>query len=278
MQEGVSADVDDTPPLAEVMPVLEPIESIQLPQPVLPPPSAELRYDVHALRNDQNWYGKGKFRWEADEDTYQLTGETRVSFLFPFTVLNFASKGAINELGVAPVLYSEKPWRKPIMKTHFQHTRQTISFSASSATYPYYGGEQDRASILWQLAGIGRGAPERFYPGAEIEVVVAGTRDAVPWHIQVVGQEDIDSALGTLSTWRVARSRKAGSRDERVDIWLAPEQHWYPVKVRYTYTNGDHLELTLSELTLLERTEHSERIEHSEHSARAESTEWEMHQ
>ncbi|HVL75729.1 MAG TPA: DUF3108 domain-containing protein, partial [Noviherbaspirillum sp.] len=166
------------------------------------------------------------------------------------TVLNFSSEGVINEYGVAPVLYSEKPWRRAMTNTHFQHDRQRISFSASTASYPYHGGEQDRASVLWQLAGIGRAAPERFEAGGELELIVAGTRDASPWRIQIIGLEEIDTALGKMTAWHLARERRSGSYDQRIDVWLAPDRHWYPVHVRYTQANGDSLDLSLSRLTL----------------------------
>ncbi len=214
-----------------------------------PPPSAELEYDVQALRDGQKWFGSGMFRWQSSGNTYSVTGEASVRFLFKITVLNFRSEGEINEFGVAPVLYSEKPWRKAMTNTHFQHAGSKISFSASEATYPYRGGEQDRASVMWQLAGIGRGDASQFAPGTEIDLVVAGTRDADTWRIQIVGQEEVQTAAGALTAWHVVRAPRPGSYDQKIDIWLAPAQEWYPVKVLYTYANGDHLDMSLSRLT-----------------------------
>jgi hypothetical protein len=256
-----NAGRDATPTLADVMPAMEESSLVYArpDYPVDPPPSVELHYDVYAMREGNAWYGSGLFRWESDGANYRLSGEASVRILFKVTVLNFTSEGVINSFGIAPVLYSEKPWRKSMTNTHFQHAQQKISFSASTASYPYQGGEQDRASILWQLAGIGRGAPERFFPGAEIGVVVAGTRDASPWHIRVLGQEEIDTALGKLQTWHLVRARRSASYDQRIDVWLAPEQHWYPVKLRHTYANGDYLDLSLATLTAVNPAAPNER-------------------
>lgn len=216
---------------------------------VNPPPSAELEYDVQAMRKGQEWYGTGLFRWEAAGDRYTLTGEASISFLFKITVLNFKSEGAINALGIAPDLYSEKPWRKALTNTHFQRESKSISFSASTATYPYEGGEQDRASIMWQLAGIGRGDPSQYAAGTVFNIVVAGARDAEAWGIEVIGQEEIDTPAGKMMAWRVVRAPREGSYDQKIEIWLAPEREWYPVKVRYTYANGDHLDMSLTSVT-----------------------------
>lgn len=211
-----------------------------------PPPPAELTYDVTARQKGQTWYGSGIYRWEPTGDSYTATIEVGVTIIFRITALNIKSEGKIQDNGLAPVLYSEKPWRKSLMNTHFQHDNRKISFSASEAVYPYNGGEQDRASIIWQLASIGRGDASQFAPGAEIGMVVAGTRDADIWHLKVIGQEEVDTAYGKRNVWHIKRAPNPGSYDRAIDIWLAPEQEWYPVKVRYTEANGDYYDLSLT--------------------------------
>ncbi|WP_460838530.1 DUF3108 domain-containing protein [Noviherbaspirillum agri] len=215
---------------------------------VSPPPSAELEYDVQAVRKGQNWFGNGSFRWNANGNNYSLIAKASISILFTIDVLDVKSEGILNELGVAPVLYSEKPWRKPTINTHFRHEEQLISFSASEVTYPYQGGEQDRVSVVWQLASVGRGDATQFTPGTEIDIFVAGKRKGETWRIQVLGEEEIETPYGKLATWHVVRAPQAGSYDERVDIWLAPQQEWYPARVRYTYVNGDYVDLSLSDI------------------------------
>lgn len=245
---GVATPGVATPGVAT--PVAEaPAAPEQKPYKTSPPPSAELEYDVQALREGQQWYGSGRFRWESAAGSYSITGEASIWLLFKITVLNFRSEGRINDVGIAPVLYSEKPWRKSATNTHFQHDKGLISFSASTATYPYHGGEQDRASIAWQLASIGRGDPAQFAPGTELDITVAGARDADSWRIRVAGEEETDTPYGRFATWHVVRVPRAGSHDQQIDIWLAPQREWYPVRVRYTYANGDYLDLSLSELT-----------------------------
>lgn len=224
-----------------------PAEPAPAPFKVIPPPSAELKYDVQALREGQTVYGHGKLSWQSEGNRYTASGEAGILF---FSVLTFKSEGEIDDFGVAPVVYNEKRFRKAATNTHFHRERNTISFSASTASYPRSGGEQDRATVIWQLVGIGRGDNARFSAGAEIELFVAGVRDAEVWRIQVVGEEEIAVGGGTMIAWHVSRAPRAGSYDQRIDIWLAPQQEWYPVKVRYTETNGDYLDMSLSSVTL----------------------------
>lgn len=212
---------------------------------VIPPPSAELKYDVQALREGQTVYGYGKIHWQTAENHYTITGEAGVLL---FTLLNFRSEGAIDDFGVAPVIYSEKKLRRSETNTHFHRERNEISFSASARSYPRKGGEQDRASVVWQLAGIGRGDSEKFAPDAEIDIFVAGVRDAETWRIRVIGMEEIEVDSEKVSAWHVVRIPRPGTYDQKLDIWLAPQKEWFPVKLRYTETNGDYLDMSLSKL------------------------------
>ncbi|MES2537797.1 MAG: DUF3108 domain-containing protein [Pseudomonadota bacterium] len=210
------------------------------------PPSAELKYDVQSLNDGKTYYGSGTITWQSAGENYTVDGKVEMLI---FTLLNFKSAGLVSDAGVSPLLYSEKRWRKSATNTHFHQERNTISFSASTATYPRTGGEQDRASIVWQLAGIGRGDSDKFVPGAEIDFFVAGVRDAETWRIRVIAYEEVDLGIGKTGAWHVVRIPRKGSYDQKLDIWFAPDKGWYPVKVRYTETNGDYLDLSLTRLT-----------------------------
>ncbi len=213
-----------------------------------PPPSAELKYDVEALQKGQNYHGSGKITWQTNGGSYTINGEAGALFI---TVLDFKSEGEINDFGVAPVTYTQKRFRKPATQTIFHRERNAIVFSSSANSYPRSGGEQDRASVVWQLASIGRGDSTQFSPGAVIDLFVAGPLDAETWRMQVIGQEKITVGGDDLDTWHVIRVPQAGSHEQRLDIWLAPQQEWYPVKLRFTETDGDYLDMSLSKMKRL---------------------------
>ncbi|WP_034297970.1 DUF3108 domain-containing protein [Herbaspirillum sp. RV1423] len=216
-----------------------------------PPPSAELEYEVRAFSDNLNWYGTSILTWKTDGSRYRVDGEVYTRLFAKIGFLNFSSTGDINEFGVAPELYTEKKRNRPATNTHFNRERNVVSFSASTANYPRVGGEQDRASLIWQLAGIGRGDNGKFTPGAVIDMFVAGVRDGEVWRMQVVGQEEIHLTTGAAQVWHVVRQPRPGSYDQRLDIWLEPGRQWYPARLRFTETNGDYLELSLSNLKAL---------------------------
>lgn len=213
-----------------------------------PPPAAELDYAVTAQRDGGSWHGAGRFLWQTDGDRYRISGEASVTILFRITVLNFRSEGRINPGGIMPERYSETPWRKDTALTWFDRDAGRISFSSSTATWPLEGGEQDRASIAWQLAALGRGDASRFSAGEELEIVVAGARGADRWRFRIIGMEEVETPHGRHLAWHVQRAPRGGRRDQGIDIWLAPTLEWYPVRVRHNYANGEFLDMSLSEL------------------------------
>ena len=181
----------------------------------------------------------------------------------------------ITQAGVAPVLYAERSGNRAETNTHFHRERNTISFSASTLSYPRLGGEQDRASIIWHLAALGRTNPALFQPGEDLSIFVAGVRNAAPWRIYMIGEEDVQlepltarkfkrSALhitmdevqldaGSVKAWHVKSVPQQGGYEKTFDIWFAPGYEYYPVKLRQTEVSGDYLELTLSNLIIAQQ-------------------------
>jgi len=240
-----TANVKPTPPpVVEAKP-----ESKEEPQPfkfALPPPT-ELKYDVKNVSADHGtYYGSGTISWQVSTNGYEVDG--KVGMLF-FTLLNFSSTGKLDDYGLAPELYNEKTRTKSATNTHFNRDdRKNISFSASTNTYPLKGGEQDRGSILWQLAGIGHGDPQKFVAGAQFDVFVAGVRDGEVWSILVAGEEEIDTGTGKTMAWHVVRTPRPGTYDKKIDIWLAPKYDWSPVHIRYTEKNGDYTDMSMTSI------------------------------
>ena len=250
-EAAAAAPAVETPPEAAAAPT--PVEQAAAPSEAPPyrfrmPPPVQLKYDVQALRDGKVVYGSGKIGWRADGGRYQVDGEASVLF---FTVLRFQSVGAIDEFGVAPELYSEKRFRRSETVTRFERDTGRIRFSASDASYARAGGEQDRASIVWQLAAIGLGDPGRYTPGAALELFVAGVRDAEPWVIQVIGLEQTETPAGSAEAWHVVRVPRPGSYEQKLDIWLAPQHWWYPVRLRFTEINGEYLDMAVTSLQAL---------------------------
>ena len=164
------------------------------------------------------------------------------------TLLSYQSTGQLGTEGLLPELYHEKRIGKSATSTHFVRERKTISFSASTSTYEIQGGEQDRGSVIWQLAGLARGDPDKLAPGLAFDAVVAGTKAADRWSVQVLGKESLTLSGSNVSSWHLTLAPAESSFDYQIDLWLSPERDWYPAKITYTNRSAATLTLTLAKL------------------------------
>jgi hypothetical protein len=65
----------------------------------------------------------------------------------------------------------------------------------------------------------------------------------------VLKREKIHTGLGDLDAVHVVREPMPDNNDQALDIWLAPSQEWYPVKLRFSDDEKDFVEQTLSKVT-----------------------------
>ena len=212
-----------------------------------PPPSANLDYTINANQKGLPLNGSAVLHWTNSKDKYAISTETRAMLLGK--ILEAKSEGAIDASGLVPATSTEKRYRKDATTTTFNRETRSINFSASDVSYPIKGGEQDRNSVVWQLATIARSLPAKFKSGANIPMVVAGQKDADAWTFKVGKAETIKTPLGDLKAVKVSKVIKDGGKEQKIDIWFASSKEWYPVRIRFTEPSGDFIEQTISKIT-----------------------------
>jgi hypothetical protein len=211
------------------------------------PPTAVLHYSIKASLSGIPVEGSARVSWKTDGRQYTMTSEARAMLVGK--ILDTGSEGGIDAYGLAPLRYTEKRFRKDATATTFDRQAQVIRFSASDNTYPIEGGEQDRAGVIWQLVSVARAAQSKFKPGSSWRFFVAGQRDADPWTFTVTGREKISTPLGTLNALHVVKTPPPDSKEQRLDIWLAPQREWYPVQLRFSDSgDSDYIEQTLQSI------------------------------
>jgi hypothetical protein len=211
------------------------------------PPSAELTYTIKARQHGLSLNGDATFTWHTGDGKYLIASEAKVP-LFGKIVEN-RSEGLVDDYGLAPLTFYEKRFRKDPSTTTFKRDSKTISFSESDDSYPIKGGEQDRTSAQWQLLLQARATPDKFTPGSEWALFVAGRRDAEQWVFKVINQETVHTGQGDVSAVHLVKAPPPDAQGQEVDIWLAPSLDWYPVQVRFVDNDGDFVEQTLEKIT-----------------------------
>jgi len=211
---------------------------------ITPPPSADLAYSIHAVQHGLTLDGSATVEWRAHNNLYSITNETRASLLGK--ILEAKSEGAIEATGLVPHISTEKRFRKSATTTTFDHAARLIRFEVSGKTHPLKGGEQDRNSVVWQLATMARNSSEQFKTGSTITTAVAGPKKIETWYFKVGASETLQTGLGNLDAIKV--SKEVDAKDQKIDIWFAPSQNWYPVRIRFTEAEGDTIEQTISSI------------------------------
>lgn len=208
------------------------------------PPSADLTYDLKARQRGFSLRGEAIVTWRAGAGKYSLSAESRVPVLG--TITEDRSTGVIDAYGLAPGEFWEKRLRKDPTIATFDRKANQLRFSEGEQTYPLKGGEQDRVSVTWQLAAVARAAGAGFKPGSAWPFFVAGRRDAETWTFKVVKREKLRTGLGELDTVLVSRDPLPNDKGRTLEVWLAPEREWYPVKLRFTEGDKETIEQTVS--------------------------------
>jgi Protein of unknown function (DUF3108) len=214
------------------------------------PPSAQLHYTIKADRSGLTLLGEASVNWQTADakpaPTYSISSETRAAIFGK--ILEASSRGTIDSYGLAPDLYEEKSRNKAAAQARFNRDLKQITFAESSDNYPIRGGEQDRTSIVWQLVSIARATPKKFVQGSHWEFFVAGRHDADPWTFTVDENVTLSTPLGNLPTIHVIKAPPPNSKDQRLDIWLAPSLEWYPVRLKFSDADGDTIDQTLDQI------------------------------
>jgi len=213
------------------------------------PPSADLAYSISARQRGFTLNGDATLSWRQGDGKYTINTDSRVALLGKLT--ENRSQGTIDSFGLAPNEYYDKRFRKDPVTASFDREAKTIGFSDGKKSYPIKGGEQDRVSISWQLVALARAAKDKFKTGSEWDFFVVGPHDADPWTFRVIGREKVQAgaAIGTVDTVHVLREPPPGTKDQTLDIWLAPSLEWYPVKLRFVDNERDYVEQTLEKIT-----------------------------
>jgi Protein of unknown function (DUF3108) len=249
-----AADVQSPQAGAQAQPAAEPAPPKPAPEArhykVDLPPAADIVLDV--ARTDANgtqWSGDALLSWTLTPTSYKIRVEAGITVVFAHVnLLTLTSEGAVGDEGFMPALMTEKRRGRSMTATHFNRKDGRLTFSASEANYPLVWGAQDKASVLLQLTAIARGDPQQL--SGNIDILVGEDRDASVFSFVVLGQEQIDTGMGRIATWHLARPPKPGSYNSRLDLWLAPDYGWVPVQTRNLEASGAVTTQTVNKIVM----------------------------
>ena len=185
--------------------------------------------------------------WSIDPEkaTYELWLRT----VDPAGLLDLRSTGTLKSFGIAPDNYIEKiEISNRELRADFDWKMSSVSFVGRGAGKPvtFNEGTQDPLSLQFHLPLLAQAYPWRFSPGSEVTFAVA-RRNVENYSFVVEGFETTRVDGTDVMTLKIDRKR-GPEANRRVEIWMAPEFQWLPVRLRFTDTNDEVWDSILAQL------------------------------
>lgn len=231
------------PPPQTVSPQEEP------PPPPSPPPRRMTRmlpeklvlvYNVLAGEGGFN-LGQATYTWLARNARYSLVSVAEakgLASLFMSGRIVQTSEGRIGAAGLVPEQFWLAKNERRLDTARFDWERMQLVLPQGGE--PLRDNTQDLLSFPFHLAmTVAEGGDGWILP-------VTNGRKLKGYRFTLLGRVNLEVGKESLETLHVQGSR-AG--DGSLDVWLAPERHWLPVRIRTQDQKGRVMELTLDKLT-----------------------------
>ncbi len=212
----------------------------EAPPPTHVPGSVQLAFAVTGQMGSAPMQGVfGTLVWQQDGQQYDA--QLSLRFLFK-TIRSQHSDGVIGAGGIEPTRFSDT--RRSEVAAHFMREQGQVVFSNNAPSAPLLPGAQDRLSVMLQLGALMAGDPARYSPGAAFAIQTVGPRDADLWIFKVEDDEHLTLPAGQYNARKLTRNPRKPF-DDKVELWLAPELGYLPVRIRQTQANGDFADFQL---------------------------------
>jgi hypothetical protein len=64
----------------------------------------------------------------------------------------------------------------------------------------------------------------------------------------MIKSETVKTGVGSVDAVHLIRLPPPDSKDQTLDIWLAPSKEWYPVRIRFTDNDDEYVDQTLQSI------------------------------
>lgn len=204
------------------------------------PGSVRLNYDIAGQARGIHYMAQGTLTWAQAQGHYDARLQVSV---FLLGSRSLSSTGTVTADGLVPQRFSDKA--RSELAAHFLPDQHRITFSANTPDATWQRGAQDRLSMFLQLAGLMAGDPTKATAGTQVPLYVVGPRDAEEWVFNVGPTQTLTLPTGATPAVYLLRQPRR-EYDQKVEIWLAPQLGYLPVRIKQTQPNGDFVDQQLA--------------------------------
>jgi hypothetical protein len=194
--------------------------------------------------------GEGYDVFEHDGSSYKLTSESRTSgvaaMLYRLNVTR-VSTGTITARGLRPDSYDEirNGRSKRRVRFDWKQGKAELFDGANTETV-------DLPENTWDMASFGYSFAFYRPTSRSMDLFLTDGRRVSPYKFEVLEKERIDTELGPIETIHVKKVQRPD--DPRAfDVWLAPERHYAPVRVRFTEKDGTAFDSVVTQINVSDR-------------------------
>ena len=228
--KAAHAAPDNTP-----TPTVKPLPAKAVRSFVVPPP-ARLKYAIKGEVKGFPYHVNGDLQWAQDGKTYDARME--ISHVLLGSRVQ-TSTGQLTSHGLEPTRFGDKV--RSEVAAHFDYEKNKVTFSANTPDVPLLAGAQDQLSVFMQLAAMFGADPRGFPQGSTLPFQAVGPRSAESWVFTVGATETLQMPGGDVAAMRLWRD-PSGEYDPKVEVWLAADVGFLPVRIRLTQPNGDYVD------------------------------------
>lgn len=203
------------------------------------PRSGRIKYDL--LYGTQRFpVGRTVQSWKIDGTRYQLASRSETTGLVDFfrsQHRTYLSRGELTPEGLRPEIFlmsRDRGGGRGIEegRAQFHWTRGIVTLGNAATLHEESlpAGSQDLVSFIYQLA------IDPPSTGRRQVSITNGTR-LHTYVVEVLPEEKIETPLGIVRAVPVRQVRKPGA--ESVDVWLAVEHRYLPVRMRFYSRDGE---------------------------------------
>ncbi|HET7633775.1 MAG TPA: DUF3108 domain-containing protein [Burkholderiales bacterium] len=200
------------------------------------PVQSRITYDLY-LGSDRFLVGRTIQDWKVNGSRYQLTSVAQTVGLAAVIRyrLSYTSHGTVTSHGLRPQSFDfVRERRSDIEQAHaqFDWQRMTITLGTPDKrrTIPLKRGAQDLMSFAWQLAQM------PLKPGV-IHMPITNGKNLDNYALKIGAHETVKTPLGDIDTIPVRQVPAPG--EESLEVWLAPQYRYLPVKVQFFGRDGE---------------------------------------
>ncbi len=193
--------------------------------------------------------GHAEVEWIRRGPRYQVNVDLAVGPPFaPLISRRATSEGLLTDQGLAPDRYDETThvlFRAPRSSTIRFWPSSVVLVNNQEVARP--AGTQDSASQFVQFTWLFGVRPELLRVGNVFEIPLALPRSLDRWRYDVDSEQVLQTSFGPLATFHLKPRRRQTPKpgEIAVEMWLAPELRFLPVRIRFEQDDRTWVDLMI---------------------------------